>query len=101
MDYFVALPWVKEVTGHGTTKSSVVLKSGIAVDLRVVSDKEYAYALHHFTGSKEHNVAMRQRAIAQGKKLSEWGLFDTSKVKKKKSGEEDDGKLIICRTEDE
>ena len=70
MDYFISLPWVKQVTNHGTTKSSVLLKSGIAVDLRVVSDKEYPYALHHFTGGKEHNVALRQRAIAQGKKMS-------------------------------
>ena len=97
MDYFVALPWVKTVTGHGTTKSSVVLKSGIAADLRVVSDKEFAYALHHFTGSKDHNVAMRQRAISQGKKLSEWGLFKTPPGKKT----EDDGELIPCHTEQE
>jgi DNA polymerase (family 10) len=99
MDFFIHLPWVKEVTGHGTTKSSVVLKTGIAADLRVVSDKEFAYALHHFTGSKEHNVAMRQRAIAQGKKLSEWGLFKIGKGKKAKA--EDEGELIPCRTEDE
>jgi DNA polymerase (family 10) len=99
MNYFIALPWVKKVTNHGPTKSSVLLKSGISADLRVVSDLEYPYALHHFTGSKEHNVAMRQRAIAQGKKLSEWGLFEIGTGKKKKAGEE--GKLIPCRTEDE
>ncbi|MCE0522876.1 MAG: DNA polymerase/3'-5' exonuclease PolX [Methylacidiphilales bacterium] len=99
MDYFVSLPWVKQVTNHGETKSSVLLKSGIAVDLRVVSDKEYPYALHHFTGSKEHNVAMRQRAIAQGKKMSEWGLFEISA--KKKAGAGDEGKLIPCHTEEE
>jgi len=99
MDYFVSLPWVKTVTNHGTTKSSVLLKSGISADLRVVSDKEFPYALHHFTGSKEHNVAMRQRAIAQGKKLSEWGLFETPTDKKAKPG--DDGKLVPCRDEHE
>jgi len=99
MDYFVSLPWVKTVTNHGATKSSVLLKSGIAVDLRVVSDKEYPYALHHFTGSKEHNVAMRQRAIAQGKKMSEWGLFEIGAGKK--ASADDEGKLIPCRTEDE
>jgi DNA polymerase (family 10) len=97
MDYFVALPWVKTVTNHGTTKSSVLLTSGISADLRVVSDKEFAYALHHFTGSKEHNVAMRQRAIAQGKKLSEWGLFEIGTGKK--ASAEDEGKLIPCSTE--
>ncbi|MCE0484031.1 MAG: DNA polymerase/3'-5' exonuclease PolX [Methylacidiphilales bacterium] len=100
MDYFVTLPWVKQVTGHGTTKSSVVLTSGIAADLRVVSDGEYPYALHHFTGSKEHNVAMRQRAIAQGKKLSEWGLFEIVPGKKKKGVEEEEGKRVPCRTEE-
>jgi len=99
MDYFVALPWVKSVTNHGATKSSVVLNSGIAVDLRVVSDKEFPYALHHFTGSKEHNVAMRQRAIAQGKKMSEWGLFEIAPGKK--GDAEGEGKLIPCRTEEE
>jgi len=99
MDYFVSLPWVKQVTNHGATKSSVILKSGIAVDLRVVSDKEYPYALHHFTGSKEHNVAMRQRAIAQGKKMSEWGLFEIGAGKK--AGADDEGRLIPCRTEED
>jgi len=99
MDYFVALPWVKQVTNHGPTKSSVILKTGIAVDLRMVSDKEYPYALHHFTGSKDHNVAMRQRAIAQGKKMSEWGLFETGTGKK--ASADDEGKLIPCRTEEE
>jgi DNA polymerase (family 10) len=99
MAYFVALPWVKSVTGQGETKSSVVLTSGISADLRVVSDKEFPYALHHFTGSKEHNVAMRQRAIAQGKKLSEWGLFKTPPGKK--SNPDDNGELIPCNTEQE
>ncbi len=99
MDYFVSLPWVKQVTNHGTTKSSVVLKNGMGADLRVVSDKEYPYALHHFTGSKEHNVAMRQRAIAQGKKLSEWGLFAIGVGKK--AGADGEGELIPCRTEEE
>ena len=99
MDYFVSLPGVKTVTNHGPTKSSVLLQNGISADLRVVNEKEYIYALHHFTGSKEHNVAMRQRAIAQGKKMSEWGLFEIKPGKKK--GEETEGPLIPCRTEDD
>jgi DNA polymerase (family 10) len=98
MEYFVSLPCVKEITNHGPTKSSVLLQNGMTADLRIVSDKEYAYALHHFTGSKEHNIAMRQRAIAQGKKLSEWGLFITPK---KKKSDDDDGELVPCRTEEE
>jgi DNA polymerase (family X) len=97
MDYFIALPWVKQVTNHGPTKSSVLLKNGMAADLRVVSDKEFACALHHFTGSKDHNVAMRQRAIAQGKKLSEWGLFTICK----KAKTEEEGDRVPCNTEEE
>ena len=97
MDFFVQLPGVERITNHGETKSSVLFGGGLQCDLRVVSDKEYPYALHHFTGSKEHNVAMRQRAIAQGKKLSEWGLF---KEEKKKDAEPVET-LIPCRTEEE
>jgi DNA polymerase (family 10) len=104
MDYFISLPGVKKVTNHGPTKSSVLLENGLSADLRVVSEIEYPYALHHFTGSKEHNVKMRQRAIAQGKKLSEWGLFQIPADKKKtakKIESEAEGKLIPCRTEDD
>lgn len=72
---FVSLPKVVEVVAHGRTKSSVVLESGINADLRVVTDKEFPYALLHFTGSKEHNIAMRARAIKRKMKLNEYGLF--------------------------
>jgi DNA polymerase (family 10) len=75
MDAFVKLPDVDTVTAKGDTKSSVVLVSGIAVDIRVVSDTEYPYALHHFTGSKEHNTAMRSRSKKLGLKMNEYGLF--------------------------
>lgn len=75
MDAFVHADGVASVTGHGDTKSSVVLATGIAADLRVVQDGQYPYALCHFTGSKEHNVGMRQRARDRGLKLNEYGLF--------------------------
>jgi len=75
MDWFVARPGVAEVTAHGETKSSVRFESGLQADLRVVPAAQFAYALHHFTGSKDHNVQMRQRALARGLSLSEWGLF--------------------------
>ena len=104
MDYFISLRGVKKVTNHGPTKSSILLENGLAADLRVVSEIEYPYALHHFTGSKEHNVKMRQRAIAQGKKLSEWGLFEIPAGKKKsakKIESEAEGKLVPCRTEED
>ncbi len=81
MDAFVKLPEVLQVTGHGPTKSSIVaeLKLGtetvvLNADLRVVTDDLFPYALLHFTGSKEHNVRLRQRAIDQGLSLSEYGL---------------------------
>lgn len=75
MDALVAYPEVESITGRGPTKCSVRLKSGLAVDLRVVTDTEYATALLYFTGSKEHNTAMRGRAKKLGLKLNEYGLF--------------------------
>ncbi len=75
MNHFTALPNVETVTAKGETKSSVVLKSGINADLRIVSDAQFPYALHHFTGSKEHNIAMREYANSLGLKMNEYGLF--------------------------
>ncbi|MGO8946304.1 MAG: DNA polymerase/3'-5' exonuclease PolX [Ktedonobacterales bacterium] len=75
MDALVALPQVGSITGKGSTKTSVVLRTGMAVDLRVVLDEEYPYALHHFTGSKDHNVALRGWAHARGIKINEYGIF--------------------------
>ena len=98
MNYFVSLPQVMEIVNHGDTKSSILLEDGLACDLRVVSDLEYPYALHHFTGSKEHNIAMRQRAIERGIKMSEWGLFQVTQTSKKSEPIE---KLIPCKTEED
>lgn len=88
MDYFTSLPLVEEVVAKGETKSTVRLKSGINMDLRVVAEKEFPYALNHFTGSKEHNTAIRHRAKAMGIKVNEYGLF---------RGEE----LIPCTNEED
>ena len=76
MEWFVRQTGVVEVTAQGATKSSVRFESGLQADLRVVPSEQFAFALHHFTGSKEHNVAMRQRALARGFSLSEWGLSE-------------------------
>lgn len=76
MQRFVELEDVEQVTGRGSTKSSVTLRSGLAADLRVVTDEQFPFALAHFTGSKDHNVAMRQRAKDRGRKLNEYGLFE-------------------------
>lgn len=75
MDALVAYPEMDSLTGRGPTKCSIRLKSGLAVDLRVVEDDQYATALLYFTGSKEHNTAMRGRARKLGYKLNEYGLF--------------------------
>jgi DNA polymerase (family X) len=74
MAFFTGLPEVQSVAARGDTKSSVVLRSGIACDLRVVSDAEFPFALNYFTGSKEHNVALRSRARQRGWSLNEYGF---------------------------
>jgi DNA polymerase (family X) len=79
---------VASVIARGDTKVSVVLKAGINVDLRIVTQDEFPYALHHFTGSRDHNTAMRGRAKDLGFKMNEYGLF---------RGEEN----LICRNEGE
>jgi DNA polymerase (family 10) len=74
LDHFVALPEVAVVLAHGPTKASVRLAEGVQCDLRGVDDAQFPFALHYFTGSKAHNIAMRRRAIAHGLKLSEYAL---------------------------
>jgi DNA polymerase (family 10) len=73
-EFFVKHAMVESVMAHGATKSSVRWKSGIQADLRVVKDAEFPFALNYFTGSKEHNIIMRQRALARGWTLNEYRL---------------------------
>lgn len=75
LEFFVQQPGVQTVLAQGDTKASVIVGKGIQADLRVVADDEFATALAYFTGSKEHNIAMRQRAISRGLRLNEYGLF--------------------------
>jgi len=75
MDFFTRLPMVDQVLSKGPTKSSVLLKTGIQADLRVVEPNQFPFALHHFTGSKEHHTGLRSRAKGVGYKLNEYGLF--------------------------
>jgi DNA polymerase (family 10) len=79
MDFFVSLPGVVKIWGKGKTKSSVRMKEGFDMDLRVVPEKSYGSALQYFTGSKEHNIATRRIALSKGLKLSEYGLFEGKK----------------------
>ena len=78
MNWFVNQSAVVEITAQGATKSSVRFEGGLQADLRVVPPNQFAFALHHFTGSKDHNVMMRQRALSRGYSLSEWGLSEKS-----------------------
>ena len=80
IDFFVSLPEIVKVWGKGPTKSSIKVKEGFDVDLRVLKNKSYGSALQYFTGSKEHNIATRRIAINKGLKLSEYGLFKGKKM---------------------
>jgi DNA polymerase (family 10) len=80
MDFFVSLPGVIKIWGKGATKSSVRMREGFDMDIRVVSKKSYGSALQYFTGSKEHNIATRRIAMDKGLKLSEYGLFRGKKM---------------------
>ena len=75
---FAHLPIVKEILGVGPTKASLLTTDNLQIDLRVVEPEAYGAALQYFTGSKEHNIALREIAIRKGCKLSEYGLFDES-----------------------
>ena len=90
MDAFVSLPDVEQVILKGSTKSSVILREGTSIDLRVVPPESYGAALQYFTGSKEHNIELRNIAIREGYKLSEYGLYlkDSGKQVAGKSEEE-------------
>jgi len=89
MDRFAGYGDVAEVLAKGDTKSSVRLKCGLQVDLRVLEEESYGAALHYFTGSKAHNVTIRERAKEKGLKVSEYGVF-RAKDEKRLSGAEEE-----------
>ncbi|MFO8110721.1 MAG: DNA polymerase/3'-5' exonuclease PolX [Thermoplasmata archaeon] len=88
MDAFVSHPNINEVLMRGDTKTSILFENGIQADLRVVEKENFGAALQYFTGSKEHNVKVRQIAIEKGYKLNEYGLFEE---KKAVAGESEEG----------
>lgn len=90
MDRFRELTAVKEVIGSGETKTSVVLQSGLQVDVRVVEPDQFGAATLYFTGSKDHNIRLRQLAIAKGWLLNEYGLI-----------ENETDEVVASRTEEE
>lgn len=89
IDAIVNADRVAQITGHGDTRAAVVLRDGFAVDLRVVPPESYGAALHYFTGSKDHNLYLRYKAIDRGWKVNEYGVYDES------------GAQIAGRTEEE
>ena len=82
MNFFISLPGVIKIWGKGTTKSSVRMKEGYDMDIRVVPEKSYGSALQYFTGSKEHNIATRKIAMDKGFKLNEYGIKTEEEVYK-------------------
>jgi len=90
MKAFVELPHVKDVLAKGQTKSSVIITEGIQVDLRVVEGDSFGAALQYFTGSKAHNIKLREMASKMGLKINEYGVF-----------RESDNKRLGGRTEEE
>ena len=89
-EYFTKLTWVSEIKAHGNTKATVVSHDGLVFDLRVVPPDSYGNLLQHFTGSKRHNVELREDAVKRGFSVSEYG------VKNVESGE-----VLTARTEEE
>jgi DNA polymerase (family 10) len=88
MEYFIQFENGQQIINQGTTKSTIILKSGMQADLRLVTDDEFPFLLHHSTGSKEHNTAMRALAKTKNLKMNEYGLFK-------------EDKKIACRDEQE
>ncbi len=85
---FIRLPWIDHVYGSGPAKTNVRLKNGLDADLRIVPEQSFGAALNYFTGSKEHNVALREIAIQKGLKLNEYGLYRGKRMIAGKTEEE-------------
>lgn len=89
---FVKLPEVARVLGQGGTKASILTAGGLQVDLRVIPEAHFGAALMYFTGSKEHNVKLRSRALDRGLTLNEWGLYKIT-IEKKAEGARSGGRV--------
>jgi len=88
MERFVGHEEVAEVVSRGETRSTVMLRSGLQVDLRVVPQASYGAAMHYFTGSQAHNIAVRKRGVERGYKINEYGVYRDSEVI---AGEKEEG----------
>jgi DNA polymerase (family X) len=107
MEHFTSFAEVERVEMSGDTRGSVRLRSGLPVDLRILTPENYGAALHYFTGSKEHNVEIRKRARRMGLRVSEYGVFRAREDKaegsseEQEDGEADSGERVAGATEEE
>ena len=101
VEHFTAFPGAVRVEASGSTKGSIVLRSGLAVDLRVIGADSFGAALVYFTGSKEHNVHLRTLGVKRGLRINEWGVFEVPEGVDPESVGKDEGPRVGGRTEEE
>jgi len=101
IEHFIKYKEIKEIISQGTTRSTVILNSNLQVDLRCVSDESYGAALHYFTGSKFHNIAIRIMAAERGLKVNEYGIFRGGKKIAGETEEEMYKSVGLCYIEPE
>lgn len=99
VDHFVSFSGAQRVVGAGSTKGSIVLHSGLQVDLRVIPSRSFGAALQYFSGSKGHNVAVRSRAVRQGLRVNEWGVFRVPETEDDEPIGKEDGERLAGDTE--
>jgi DNA polymerase (family 10) len=100
VQHFVAFPGAERVEAAGGTKGNIVLRSGLSIDLRVIPGESFGAALQYFTGSKDHNVAIRTKAVREGYRVNEWGVF---RIPEGVDGEDigkEDGERLAGETEE-
>ncbi|MFT4705909.1 MAG: DNA polymerase (family 10), partial [Bradymonadia bacterium] len=100
MDAFATGPGVTEVVVKGETKTTVYI-GRVSADLRVVPPEVFGATLHHFTGSKEHNIEMRARALKRGLRVSEWGVFRRTEASMGAGPTEVEEELVACHSEED
>jgi len=101
VEHFVAYPGAARVEAAGGTKGNIVLPSGLSVDLRVIPRRSFGAALQYFSGSKEHNVAMRTRAVRRGLRVNEWGVFRVPEGVDPETLGKEDGERVAGESEED
>ncbi|MDH3271035.1 MAG: DNA polymerase/3'-5' exonuclease PolX [Gemmatimonadota bacterium] len=101
VEYFTGYDGAARIEGSGPTKGSIVLHSGLQVDLRVIPTRSFGAAMQYFTGSKEHNVTVRTHAVREGLRVNEWGVFRLPEGADPAELGKEDGERIAGTTEEE